>query len=678
MISIPAVIHFKILSLLAWHYYDCTVRFIQSVPKIDYAADEPWAMECCRELAGVQLQPTRPSESVSLDTADKEEEFFRKSPSLKALRYCLQQHSGLSASLLHTPAGCRLLYDRLGIHDLTRPDPADWSIRHTSEARCKICHIFEHDLMEVSEGVTLGETVHNCMSCNSWWHESCMSDTDRQTLPLAPVENIEDGVAPPWRCQECVKQNQYAVQRILEVVRGEGGTFYLLLEYLGYRYLEIKLESLLVDKNAELRRAYREHANTRSSTSMLYCAGAILEAMWHEQSLKDLGMDIKLVHQDARLYLVSHASLQKRGFAPGMASVIQMLVAQEHRLVIPFSLKNLQCTLDGTVIPMPHGAEEDSLKRRAEPSLQALADHLTALTDTGTSLPMALAAATRGAAEWEGLGLLSGSRINDIATALSIFCSQYSTERWGDLLRQELPELTDEDIEWLCGLTETMESHEPAIVHKDPGRFTQPMNRTITGKRRRKSPNNGTASSSQNSREALPLSAPANATVTGRKRSAPDPSLPIRRSPRLSSEHSAPGSGKCAQPELDRQSDQVTGQPPPPSPLAASQRPYRIQLSRAKRNLHGAGPHAIGSLSLLQTFTFFLQFIGEHYSATGQDQLIFFEDTDRMSTKKWKAVSSALDRNQPTTQFSNRTPNYGENPLTDRSSGVGPIHGIEP
>ncbi len=165
--------------------------------------------------------------------------------------------------------------------------------------------------------------------------------------------------------------------------------------------------------------------------------------MWHEQSLKDLGMDIKLVHQDARLYLMSHASLQKRGFAPGVASVIQMLVDQEHRLVIPFSLKNLQCTLDGTVIPMPHGAAEGSLKRCAEPSLQALADHLTALTDTRTSLPimMALAEATRGAAEWEGLGLLSGSRINDIATALSIFCSLYSTKRWGDLLRQELPEL---------------------------------------------------------------------------------------------------------------------------------------------------------------------------------------------------------------------------------------------
>ncbi len=36
---------------------------------------------------------------------------------------------------------------------------------------------------------------------------------------------------------ECVKNDQYAVQRVLEVVRGEDGKFYLLLEYLGYRYL---------------------------------------------------------------------------------------------------------------------------------------------------------------------------------------------------------------------------------------------------------------------------------------------------------------------------------------------------------------------------------------------------------------------------------------------------------
>ena len=74
---------------------------------------------------------------------------------------------------------------------------------------------------------------------------------------------------------------------------------------------------------------------------------------------------------------------------------------------------------------------------------------------------MALGEATKGAAEWEGLGLLSGSSIQDNATALSLFCSNYSASHWADLLRKELPELTDADIEWLCGLTEAAEALEP-------------------------------------------------------------------------------------------------------------------------------------------------------------------------------------------------------------------------
>jgi hypothetical protein len=58
----------------------------------------------------------------------------------------------------------------------------------------------------------------------------------------------------------------------------------------------------------------------------------------------------------------------------------------------------------------------------------------------------------------------------------------------------------------------------------------------------------------------LSQAAPANATVTGRKRTALDPSCPIqvRRSPRLSSEHSAPGSGKCAQPDCRSSIDSLT------------------------------------------------------------------------------------------------------------------------
>jgi hypothetical protein len=61
--------------------------------------------------------------------------------------------------------------------------------------------------MEVPEGEPVGDPVYNCMSCNGWWHESCMQDTDRQTLPTVLITNVEDGVAPPWRCQECVKKD---------------------------------------------------------------------------------------------------------------------------------------------------------------------------------------------------------------------------------------------------------------------------------------------------------------------------------------------------------------------------------------------------------------------------------------------------------------------------------------
>ena len=79
------------------------------------------------------------------ELVEKEEAFFRGSTNLRTLKIQLRPHSGLGASLLQTPEGCRLLYDRLqvGIRELTWPEPADWSIRHTSEAKCKICQIYE-------------------------------------------------------------------------------------------------------------------------------------------------------------------------------------------------------------------------------------------------------------------------------------------------------------------------------------------------------------------------------------------------------------------------------------------------------------------------------------------------------------------------------------------------------
>jgi hypothetical protein len=264
---------------------------------------------------------------------------------------------------------------------------------------------------------------------------------------------------------------------------------------------------------------------------------------------------------------------------------------------------------------------------------------------------MALAEATRGAAEWEGLGLLSGSSIKDIATALSLFCSEYSTSHWTDLLRKELPDLTDDDTDWLCGLTEAAEALEPASIVSS-GNFITPALRAQPSKRRRGSNGAATARALVSPNGALPQATSTDGIGSGRKRKPVTLSLPSRRSPRLQLEQSAPVSTGNARPESDTQTDHETGQPPPPSQLlvAASQRPYRIQLSRAKRKLYGDSREK-GSLYFSQMFTAFLQFIGKQYSAAGQDQVIFFETNDLVSTRDWKAVSAALDRNQPTTKF---------------------------
>jgi hypothetical protein len=83
-------------------------------------------------------------------------------------------------------------------------------------------------------------------------------------------------------------------------------------------------------------------------------------------------------------------------------------------------------------------------------------------------------------------------------------------------------------------------------------------------------------------------------------------------------------------------------------------------------------------LYFLQMFTAYMQFIGRQYPTTEQDPVIFFETKDLMSTRDWKAVPAAIDRNQPTTKFGQGLLDRSENPLTDRSSGIGPMHGVEP
>ncbi len=111
-----------------------------------------------------------------------------------------------------------------------------------------------------------------------------MSPADRATLPDMPVENVEDGVAPPWRCHACVKNDKYAVQRVVDVMRAENGQFYLLIEYLGYRYLEARPESWLEDKKGELRLAYKAHVTVRLHKGMLFFGKHIYRSRPHNET----------------------------------------------------------------------------------------------------------------------------------------------------------------------------------------------------------------------------------------------------------------------------------------------------------------------------------------------------------------------------------------------------------
>ncbi len=74
------------------------------------------------------------------------------------------------------------------------------------------------------------------------------------------------------------------------------------------------------------------HEITRDTRSLLFCVLALLDALDLGESLKTFGLHVlvKMTHDDPRLYLVSHASLEKRGLSIGQANVYQML-APEHR-----------------------------------------------------------------------------------------------------------------------------------------------------------------------------------------------------------------------------------------------------------------------------------------------------------------------------------------------------------
>ncbi len=110
--------------------------------------------------------------------------------------------------------------------------------------------------------------------------------------------------------------------------------------------------------------------------------------------------------------------------------------------------------MNGKALPKP-----PSISARP-PTLQELVDHLTALTTD--SLPLALAHITLHSGSDQGLGLLSGSRVSDIITALAVFGTRYDEERWLTFLRQAIPGCTELEAQWLISHPSPVDSPLPA------------------------------------------------------------------------------------------------------------------------------------------------------------------------------------------------------------------------
>ena len=144
-----------------------------------------------------------------------QELIYKKCPALYNLATRLTDHSGHNASLLFSAKDCPLLKDILFPEPPTLPEPADWSLRHTSEAVCCKCKDYSADAFQENDSAGLRD-LYQCLACNQWWHSDCMSDTDRALLTGEVFSESDDRLAdqPPDRCQICIETRQHAVNRI--------------------------------------------------------------------------------------------------------------------------------------------------------------------------------------------------------------------------------------------------------------------------------------------------------------------------------------------------------------------------------------------------------------------------------------------------------------------------------
>ncbi len=226
-------------------------------------------------------------------------------------------------------------------------------------------------------------------------------------------------------------------------------------------------------------------------------------------------------------------------------------------------------------------------------------------------------------------GLLSGSRLSDITTALAVFGTRYDEERWLTLLRQAIPGCTEQEAQWL-------------ISHPSPVDTQLPTPQ------------------SQNKRRASHTGDP---DPRHTKCSAAGPHTPARRSPRYLR---TPMSDPTETQDMEA-----------PSPLAASHQNHRPQLTLAFRRLYGTAQHK-GILAGLAILKLHCECLGTTWTGNpGRDPVVFFQTADMADTSRWQRLPAEFDLNQAKA-YSFTQPDHPTNLSSDRSSGLGPVNGRPP
>jgi hypothetical protein len=634
LISIPARVYTSIFGWVAWHFPRELSTPVWCVPRRDHDSTEQWAAECSKSFKLIDLrrmanQLPREQPAV-LGSATLCIQF----PALKRLQPTLKPHSGRSSALLHDGTGLQQLHSSLGIDDLPMPAPADYSLRHHTEATCCICKCNDDDKRLDDDGREVGTlALWSCMSCSSWWHRECLTEREALSLPEAAIEDVEDGTEPPWRCTCCVKDHKYAINRVLDLVRNDKGKFCLIMEYLGYPYYEVSLPTEVDEVHQEHVTAYRAHLEQRTSQSLLHAVGTLIAATLQGHPLEQLKMHVCMLHTDPQLYLISHGSLAQRGFGMGAANIFQLTGGDEERMFIPFSKEDLLRTTTGRRLATAPGhsdsAGNGTVGTPRLGDISALARHLADLV-SDRSLPAALGQAVD-TNTWKGLGLISGSTVTDFATTVQAFCRQYAREQWSEMLRQELPGLTDDDITWLS----TMAGYTPLPAVAGGG------------KRRR-----------------------ANQSAQRGERA-------VRRSPR----HTPDAREEEVEPEDDT-TTKLPGTDLGPSDTATALGHLRPQLSRAFTALYGSHNRK-GIIFGLQVLATFVQCLGEQFTHTSQDPVFYLRTADMKASGKWKNMPSrfAFDQRQRTitaTLTLNAGRNEQQGDLSMEERGQGPTPGPPP